>query len=112
MLQTLADYDVRHSGNPEHPRTPEPPNPQTEVSPSVENPEDWDSEHRRVPAYRPVDRSRLGPERPDGVNAIERTFIFTMLNGVGLIAKVNRVWRATGGRLNDQIFRYKIGGEW
>ncbi|EXJ86108.1 hypothetical protein A1O1_06477 [Capronia coronata CBS 617.96] len=112
VLQALTDYDIHHSGNPEQPRTPEPPNPQRETPVSAENPPNWDREHRRVPPYRPVDRSRLGPERPAGSNVVEGIFIFTMLNGVGLIGNVDTAWRATGGKINSRFFRYKIGGEW
>jgi len=86
VLQALADYDLHHSGNPEEPKTPESPNPRSDSSRSVETPENWDTEHRRVPPYRPVDPSRLNPERPGGTNAVETVFIFTMLQGVGLIS--------------------------
>jgi hypothetical protein len=84
VLQALADYDLHHSGAPETPSTPSPPNQQS--SPRAETPENWDTEHRRVPPFRPVDRSLLGPERPDGVNAIETTFIYLMLHGVGVVS--------------------------
>jgi len=111
VLQALTDYDIHHSGNPENPRAPEPPNAQSNISASVENPPDWDTEHRRVPPYRPV-QNQLGPERPNGVNAIEVAFISTMFLGVRLIAGVDHIWRATGGRINSRFFVYKIGGEW
>jgi len=84
VLQALTDYDLHHSGAPENPATPNPPNRQT--SPPTETPENWDTEHRRVPPYRPIDRSLLGPERPDGVNPIETTFIYLMLHGVGVVS--------------------------
>lgn len=84
VLQALTDYDLHHSGIPESPIAPSPPNQQPSVH--AETPENWDTEHRRVPPYRPVDRSLRGPERPDGVNAIETTFIYLMLNGVGVVS--------------------------
>ena len=86
VLQALTDYDLHHSGQPERPRTPEQPNRQATSQQAIENPEDWDNEHRRVPPYRPVDRSLYGPERPGGVNPVEMTFIYVMLHGVGLVA--------------------------
>lgn len=86
VLQALADYDVHHTGNSEQPGQPEPPNAQPELVTVTQNPEDWDTDHRRVPNYRAVDPSRRGPERPDGVNAVERTFIYLMLNGVNIVA--------------------------
>lgn len=85
VLQALTDYDIHHTGDPEHPRTPDPPNPQRRSS-SSENPETWDSDHRRVPPYRPINHELRGPERPNGVNAIEVGFIFTMFLGVRTIA--------------------------
>ena len=86
VLQALTDYDLHHSGQPERPRTPEAPNRRDVPTEVVENPDDWDNEHRRVPPYRPVDRSLYGPERPGGVNPVEMTFIYVMLHGVGLVA--------------------------
>ncbi len=86
VLQALTDYDIHHSGNPEHPQTPEPPNQRDDSSAIVENPADWDTEHRRVPPYRPIDHNLIGPERPGGVNIIETAFISTMFLGVRLIA--------------------------
>jgi hypothetical protein len=32
--------------------------------------------------------------------------------GVWFVAATSQLWRATGGRLNSEIFKYKIGGEW
>jgi hypothetical protein len=95
VLQALTDYDIHHSGNPENPRTPEPPNPQRDLSSTVENPIDWDTDHRRVPPYRPIDQSLLGLERPNGVNAIETAFIFTMFLGVRTLAVSRSIYLAT-----------------
>jgi hypothetical protein len=87
VLQALTDYDIHHSGNPESPEGLELPNPPpTSRLQPANNPDSWDVEHRRVPSYRPVEPERLGPERPAGANAVEGTFIFVMLRGVGLIA--------------------------
>jgi len=85
-LQALTDYDLHHSGDPERPKTPEPPNRNPRALQTVKSPENWDDEHRRVPPYRPLDRSCLGPERPGGSNPIEATFIYVMLHGVALVA--------------------------
>lgn len=85
VLQALTDYDIHHTGDPEHPRTPEPPNSQRQPSP-LDSPENWDTDHRRVPPHRPINHELRGPERPNGVNAIEVGFIFTMFLGVRVIA--------------------------
>ena len=97
VLQVLTDYDLHHSGEPARPKTPEGPDRRTKsLRLDAEPPEDWDNAHRRVPVYRPVDSSLRGPERPDGVNAIEKTFIFVMLNGVGLMAVCLPCFAASG----------------
>ena len=86
-LRILADYEVHHSGENIENVTVEDPNPRSrEAEAHVDNPDWWDRSHRRVPQHRPVNRNLDREERPDGVNPIERTFIFTMLNGVGLVA--------------------------
>ena len=86
VLQALTDYDLHHPGQAEQPRTPEAPNTRPSPAEVIENPENWDNEHRRVPPYRPVDQSLYGPERPGGVNPVEMTLIYVMLHGEGLVA--------------------------
>jgi hypothetical protein len=127
VLHILADYDLHHSGDPLNPSEPAPPNRNT--TSNVENPPGWDTEHRRVPPYRPINQNLDMDLRPGGVNVAEAIFITTMLNGVRLTAvsafeplllpkltprlkNINSIWRATGGQLNNRIFRYAIGGEW
>ena len=86
-LRVLADYEVHHSGENDELVTVEEPNPRShEAEAQVEDPEWWDRSHRRVPQHRPINRNLDREERPDGRNPIERTFVFTMLNGVGLVA--------------------------
>ncbi|OOQ86816.1 hypothetical protein PEBR_19710 [Penicillium brasilianum] len=103
-LSVLADYEVHHSGS-EHTGSAVPVNP--------EQPTDWPTHHRRVPAYRPAN-SQLDPaDRPAGNgHPAEYAFIQIMLHGVWLNASVSRLWRFTGGRINDKIFHYEVGGEW
>ena len=126
VLQVLTDYDIHHSGSPEEPRAAPPTN--AAAPTNAQNPPDWDTEHRAVPPHRPINRELDYEERPGGLNVPEQIFIFTMLNGVGINAvcislqhdhaecltffqAVNTIWRKTGGKINDKIFRYKIGGE-
>lgn len=84
VLHVLADYDLHHSGDPQDPAEPEPPN--RKATPKVENPSGWDTEHRRVPPYRPINRNLDMDMRPGGTNVAEAIFIATMLNGVQLTA--------------------------
>jgi len=74
----LADYDLYHSDNAE----PAPP-PSSHPAPEAQNPPDWDAQHRRVPAYRPIDYE-LENESPRQVfnNVPEQAFIRIMFLGV------------------------------
>lgn len=83
VLHALTDYDVHHSGNPAVAETPEAPNSRNDTAAGANQPPNWPSNHQRVPAYRPIDRTLNNDpeERPAGSNAIEGLFIFTMLNG-------------------------------
>jgi len=112
VLHVLADYDLHHSGIPANPSEPAPPNERRDSDTRTSNPPGWDEGHNRVPPYRPINRNLDMELRPGGANVPEAIFIATLLNGVNLNANINRLWRATGGRLNDKLFRYEIGGEW
>ncbi|KAJ5414634.1 hypothetical protein N7509_001261 [Penicillium cosmopolitanum] len=104
-LAVLADYEVHHSGSHQ-------PDQQTETVISSQ-PADWPTDHRRVPAYRPVQPNLSYTERPAGNgHPAEYAFIQIMLHGVWLNASVARLWRFTGGRMNDKIFHYDVGREW
>lgn len=83
VLSLLADYDLHHSGQSE---VDAPAAPNSRPQPQVNNPEWWPTDHNNIPDFRPVNRNLDLEQRPDGVNPIERLFIFTMLNGVGLNA--------------------------
>ncbi|BCS28629.1 uncharacterized protein APUU_70199S [Aspergillus puulaauensis] len=107
-LSVLADYELHHSGNSQNTTSPSPsPSP-----PQQQQPANWPTNHRRVPPYRPVDRSLSFEERAAGSNVPEFIFIQSMLHGCWLNASVARLWRFTGGRINDRIFHYEIGGEY
>jgi hypothetical protein len=57
-----------------------------EVAPPS-NPDWWrPTNHRRVSAYRPINRSLDGSQRPNGTSLVGIIFIFTMLRGVQLNA--------------------------
>ncbi|KAJ5462159.1 hypothetical protein N7530_010364 [Penicillium desertorum] len=101
----LLDYEVHHSRR-------EQPAPLMPPSAASTQPQNWPSDHYRVPPYRPTNRNLDQSERPSGASNVERGFIIVMLHGVWINATISRVWRFTGGILNDRIFHYKIGGEW
>ena len=135
LRHTLAEYDLHHSetnSNPDIGLVAPDPNPQSAAA--VQNPPNWDTTHRRVPPYRPVQPGLNNEERNSYANNVERGFIFVMLRGVhmqsvslafplygvALLARVlicgqagSHLWRATGEKLTGPSwFRHKVGGEW
>ncbi|GKT50279.1 uncharacterized protein ColSpa_10460 [Colletotrichum spaethianum] len=50
-------------------------------------------------------------DRPWGSNGVESAFVYLMLNGCWLQGVTNWLWRTTGGRVNKDYFRFKVGGE-
>ncbi|WYZ38997.1 hypothetical protein EsH8_III_000911 [Colletotrichum jinshuiense] len=104
----LHDYQIRLSGGVEEAfsRSNEDSPP-----PAAENPPDWYDQHRQVPPYRPVNRNLDIADRPWGSNGVESAFVFVMLNGCWLKGMANWFWRSTGGKVNENYFRAKVGGE-
>jgi hypothetical protein len=49
-------------------------------------PQNWPSDHYRVPPYRPTNRNLDQSERPSGASDVERGFIILMLHGVWINA--------------------------
>lgn len=85
LRHSLADYDLHHSQpSDEESRQAPAPNPQDDVIAS--NPPDWESQWRRVPAYRPINPALLDGDRNHFNNAIEQNFIRVMFGGVHLQA--------------------------
>lgn len=74
-LSILADYEVHHSGIDQNGNEPA-----TAVNPS--QPAHWPTHHRRMPAYRPVNRDLSYTQRPAGNgHPAEYAFIQIMLHG-------------------------------
>ncbi|EPS29288.1 hypothetical protein PDE_04237 [Penicillium oxalicum 114-2] len=104
-LSVLADYEVHHSGS-------EQVNAPTTTSAHVEPASEWPSHWRRMPAYRPVNRQLDQNDRPAGNgHPAEYAFIQIMLHGCWINSTMAKLWGATGGKINDKIFYYDIGGE-
>lgn len=83
--QVLQDYDIHLTGD----ETVAPPNtdsrpPQT--TPTASNPPGWDTEHRGVPPYRPINREMDLTQRPLGGNPVGDVFVTTMFTGVAINA--------------------------
>ncbi|KAK4119838.1 hypothetical protein N657DRAFT_666463 [Parathielavia appendiculata] len=107
----LKDYELHHS--PSSSRTvsgsPAAPPPTPQAVPL--NQPQWDTVHRRVPPYRPINRDRDQSDVRVYTSPIERVFIGTMFTGVLVNSTAAKVWRGTVGRWNDGVFKYAIGGE-
>jgi hypothetical protein len=82
----LADYDLHHTEDLDTSLNTHPNPNQATSSQSQQNPGDWPTEHRRVPAYRPVNTELDQSERRVYQNGIERAFIGVMFTGVFLQA--------------------------
>lgn len=78
----LKDYELHHSGASE---SAPPPNPNPPPA-RVQNSPTWDTEHRRVPSYRPINRNLDQSVRRVYNNNGERTFLSIMFTGVLLEA--------------------------
>lgn len=120
----LTDYHLHHSEEEEldtslntHPA------PTT----SGQNPSSWPTEHRRVPAYRPVNRELDQSERRVYLSGVEQVFVGVMFTGVFLesvsihcdngffahadiVWTISKIWRGSFGRVWN--VEYKVGGEW
>jgi len=84
VLTVLSDYELHHSATED---TAPPPN--THPLPAAaqhsdENPPDWDTAHRRVPAYRPINYELDQSQRQVYQNPAERVFITLMFAGLRL----------------------------
>lgn len=89
ILQTLGDYEVHHSGGPGSAESrAQPTNPRDDLAEAAQaqNPSNWPTDHRGVPAYKPINRSLDQTQRPGGANPVEQAFIFVLLHGVGHLA--------------------------
>jgi hypothetical protein len=84
LQNTLLDYKIHLTGETSSTQSSH----SGDQTRSVENPQDWPTDRRRVPVYRPVDRNRDVEGRPNGSNPIERGFLTIMFTGVVL----NAVW--------------------
>ncbi|GIZ38258.1 hypothetical protein CKM354_000167900 [Cercospora kikuchii] len=114
LRHTLADYELHHSQPTAEQATQAPaPNSRDEQQQSLDNPAGWEDRWRRVPAYQPVNPELIhGGGRNQVQNEIERNFIRVMFSGVWLQSAGSHLWRSTCGKLRDDIFRVKVGGEW
>jgi SRSO17 transposase len=90
LQATLKDYELHHSGTSAS-APPVNPNP----APRVSNPSDWDSSHRRVPNYRPINTNLDQEQRRVYLSNAERTFVAVMFTGVFIEAVGDIWWNAT-----------------
>ncbi|KAL1957493.1 hypothetical protein VTO42DRAFT_5956 [Malbranchea cinnamomea] len=112
-LSILADYEIHRTpeteADGEFTSTPQLGEQRSSIT---EHPPDWPTDHHRIPPYRPVNRELDWSQRAVYLNGIEHVFISVMFAGVWINAGVAQLWRATGGKFNNKLFRFPIGGEW
>ncbi|EMD65924.1 hypothetical protein GGP41_010698 [Bipolaris sorokiniana] len=108
LAATLADYDLHHTTEGGHDASLN-----AHANPAAnaqQNPSHWPTQHRRVPAYRPVNTQLDESERRVYLNGIEQAFVGTMFTGVFLQSAMSKIWRNSLGRVWN--VGYKLGGEW
>ncbi|KAK3677157.1 hypothetical protein LTR78_002695 [Recurvomyces mirabilis] len=113
LRHALADYDLVLS-QPDDDRAARAPPPDAHPLPAnapSSNPAGWEDQWRRVPAYRPMN-NQLDDQREVYSNEIEHNFIRVMFGGVWMMSTASHLWRATGGKINSEYFKLKVGGEW
>lgn len=82
-VNVLADYELHHSRDKEdHRDTAAAPPPNHNPSPALQNPDDWPTDRRRIPAYRPAQPDLDQSTRRVYQNHAERGFITVMFLGV------------------------------
>ncbi|KAK7508870.1 hypothetical protein IWX49DRAFT_575007 [Phyllosticta citricarpa] len=105
----LADYEIHHSVRGENTHVAPPPEPHPAV-PGVRNPDDWPTDRRRIPDYRPINYELDMVPRRTYQNPAEGVFVYMLFLGVRVESNASKIWHATMGKFWD--VGYKIGGEW
>lgn len=77
----LADYEIHHSVRNENTNVAPPPEPHPAV-PGVRNPDDWPTDRRRVPDYRPINMELDMTPRRTYLNPAEGVFVYMLFLGV------------------------------
>ncbi|KAK3619077.1 hypothetical protein LTR56_018844 [Elasticomyces elasticus] len=113
VRHALGDYELHHSQPSDAEARPAPPPDSHPLSnnSSTTNPPGWENQWRRVPAHRTTN-NQLDDQRDVYQNEIEHNFVRVMFGGVNMMSSASHLWRATGGKLNETYFKFKIGGEW
>ncbi|KAK4031457.1 hypothetical protein C8A01DRAFT_51463 [Parachaetomium inaequale] len=107
----LRDYELHHSPSTAQVAGRSEAAPASRPQSAPLNPPNWDTTHRRVPPYRPINRDRDQSEVRIYTSTVEQVFVGTMFTGVLIHATAAKLWRGTVGRFNDGVFKYNIGGE-
>jgi len=106
----LIDYDLHHSNTPSKASNSEQiddtvPSPQsTQPEPSalsrvLETPSEWPDDHRRIPAYRPVNRELDQSQRRVYSSNAERVFLTLMFSGLQTnVVGVSMIYSRRGSR--------------
>jgi hypothetical protein len=89
IVRTLADYDIHHSRSAgETGGTKEEEDHEAAQPESTEqgnNPPIWETQYRRVPPHRPVNREIDVASRSITLNAFETFFIYSMFTGIRMV---------------------------
>ncbi|KAJ5211096.1 hypothetical protein N7491_010916 [Penicillium cf. griseofulvum] len=109
-----ADYDIYHSNvaasNSNFPSQQMETRAITAAT-QTHNPPGWPNDYRRIPWHRPINQHLDQSQRRVYTSLGEQVFISMMFTGLEINVIANRLWKATGGRLAENLFTYKVGGE-
>ncbi|KAL2814217.1 hypothetical protein BDW59DRAFT_167281 [Aspergillus cavernicola] len=75
------------------------------------SPPGWPDDYRRIPPHRPINRHLDQSQRRVYTSLGERAFLTIMFTGLEMNVIANRLWKVTGERLSENLFTYKLGGE-
>ena len=87
IARTLADYELHHS-EPRADAAGEAAEPASQLRSgnAVQgNPPTWETDWRRVPPYRPVNRELDVASRSITLNAVETFFVYNMFHGIQIV---------------------------
>ena len=81
VLRVLRDYEVHHGDSEPPSEVSLKPRPDYSDPLARKAPQNWPTQYRNIPEYKPINRNLDMTTRPGGANLAEQIFIATLLNG-------------------------------
>jgi hypothetical protein len=108
IARTLADYDLHHSTPAAEKEGAGEGDESAQLDRNAEqgnNPPGWETEYRRVPPHRPVNRELDVASRSVTLNGVETFFVYNMFNGIRIVevSAGHHFPQRTGRRCHDAV---------